>query len=232
MEKIHLALIGKNIQHSKSKEVYENLLQKEICYDLIDLEKIQDLPDLNILKKQFDGVSITTPYKDSYLSASNLQIDPISQNLNAINCIGFWENQIKATNTDYLGIKQIILDDFISLNRNLVILGNGVMARIIKHIARELALSFDQFCRNTHGDLTHLDIAKFLPQSSNLLIINCCSRDFHFQGNLPSDCYFWDLNYNLQYHQDTLPNKCDRYIDGTSLLVAQARQALLFWNIK
>jgi shikimate 5-dehydrogenase len=232
MTKLHLALIGKNIQHSKSQWVYQNLLQREITYDLLDISDVHLLPTLESLSKIYQGVSITTPYKENYLSHPLLKIESPTLQLRSINCLGFTDDDFKATNTDYLGFKDIFLQEFLPTNRRIVILGDGVMARMVKYLAHELNLELDQYCRKNNGDLTHFTIPQPTLHASKLLIINCCDRNFVFKGNCPSDSWFWDLNYDLAHHKDSLPNRCERYLDGSSLLMAQARHALLFWGIK
>jgi shikimate dehydrogenase len=232
MKKIHLALLGKNIQHSKSKMVYQNLLQREIDYDLLDISDPKLLPSLESLSKLYAGVSITTPYKEHFLSDPSLVIDSHLKKLSALNCLSFTQSQFKATNTDYLGLKEIFINEFLDKKRRIVILGDGVMARIVKSVAHELNQEIEHYSRTNHGDLSHLTISPPKNHALKLLIVNCCSRNFVYQGDFPSDSWFWDLNYDLFAHQDTLPNKCERYIDGTSLLISQARQALYFWGIK
>ena len=64
--KVKLALIGSNIAHSKSQDMYEKILKQSINYDLIDVPK-NELPTLIDLAAQYDGVSITAPYKKDYL---------------------------------------------------------------------------------------------------------------------------------------------------------------------
>ena len=41
---IKLALLGKNISHSKSPEIYKTILKSNFSYDLIDCESIEMTP--------------------------------------------------------------------------------------------------------------------------------------------------------------------------------------------
>ncbi len=65
MANYKLALIGKNISHSKSPEIYNKLLNNQVEYTLLDCDTVDAIPSLDELMKKFDGVSITSPYKES-----------------------------------------------------------------------------------------------------------------------------------------------------------------------
>ena len=61
------------------------------------------------------------------------------------------------------------------------------------------------------------------------VIINACSRDFVFKGKLNASHVFWDYNYQLIPHQNTLPSQVHSYIDGLEMLRRQALAAVKFW---
>ena len=56
MAKYKLALIGKNIAHSKSPEVYKTLLDNNVEYTLLDFISENEIPKLSELLKTFDGI--------------------------------------------------------------------------------------------------------------------------------------------------------------------------------
>ena len=65
---IKLALVGKDIQHSRSGEIYRRLLKTDIQYDLLDYENSALIPPAADLFKVYDGISITSPYKKHFLN--------------------------------------------------------------------------------------------------------------------------------------------------------------------
>ena len=55
MAKYKLALIGKNISHSKSPEIYNKLLNNQVEYHLLDYPSINEIPEMDFFSKNFDG---------------------------------------------------------------------------------------------------------------------------------------------------------------------------------
>ena len=62
----NLALIGTDIQHSLSPKIHQDLAKKygiSLRYDLIDIE-LQDFEDnFNFIKKKYDKINVTAPFK-------------------------------------------------------------------------------------------------------------------------------------------------------------------------
>lgn len=223
---IKLALLGKDISHSLSPDLYKEIYKNQtIDYQLIDIKHINFLPSLKVLMNDLDGLSITSPYKEVYLSEVIIE-DSVISALKAVNCIGKKLDKFYATNTDYTALLELVPEKV--ENRRIVILGDGVMSRLIESVCRIRGISFEIRSRK-------LDPIKFNSFSNgeivdeNSLIINCCSRAYSFKGKLGYGSHFWDLNYRHQEHQhyfDTLPT----YTDGYSLLKLQAEHAAAFWS--
>lgn len=228
MSDLRLALIGKNISHSRSKIIYESLLNHPIHYDLIDVDNIEDLPPLSQLQKKYHGVNITSPYKKCY--AGQIESSDLIKRIGAINCLFFKENIILGTNTDFQAINDFFSVTHTSLKFHCIILGDGVMAKCTKVVLDEIGYTYEQYSRKSHGDITSLDLSGIVS-SRKILVINCCSRDYLFQGKLPIYSWFWDFNYDFPFHQKTLPSQCELYVDGFALLKAQATYALKFWEL-
>lgn len=220
-----LGLIGKNISHSKSQQMYEEILNRPVDYTLLDFAKENDIPGLKSLfeKDGFTGISVTAPYKNYVFK--NVKADRFASELEAVNCIKFYKGQLLGINTDFLATINILeryLDDY----EDIVILGSGAMYRTCSLALRHLEKSYTQYSRKKDGALENFDLTKH----QNSLVINSCSREYNFNGKISDDCLFWDLNYNHQYNQSSLSDKC-QYIDGIELLKLQAIYALEFWGI-
>ena len=228
---IKLALIGKEIKHSKSQEVYEDILNHKISYTLIDCETTEAIPPLDELFRQYAGVSITSPYKKHFLN--DVTVSEEFSDLNAINCIRKKDDIFEAINTDYLAVKDIIS----SIIRqhggiNVLILGDGAMSNITTKLLRTMNINF-KVCSRKRGDrIEDLDLTDYFRDSTlRPLVINTCSRGFIFRGKVDKNILFWDYNYSQQVQRELLSSKAMHYIDGQGLLKEQARYALRFWGI-
>jgi len=223
---ISLALIGKNISHSRSPQIYEELLNQKIDYQLYDCAEERDIPNLQEIFKKHQGVSITSPYKKFFLD--KVLVMPGFEQLNAVNAIRKSGDIFEALNTDYLAIDKI-LEDFKGFK--IIVLGSGVMALITEKILEKKRFEYKVFSRKNNGPIEKINLTKvFRSENENILIINSCSRDYIFNGALPENSVFWDYNYDFKPHQDLIPTKNVRYIDGFNLLKLQAKFALEFFR--
>jgi shikimate dehydrogenase len=218
------ALLGKNIQHSRSPEIYRKLITTKHSYDLLDYDSENEIPSLDELKKKYRGINITTPYKKLFTN-DVLYLDDKIRDLKAINCIGFSIDGIYGTNTDYLALKDLWPEILKKYNLNLTyILGSGVMCNVLNQIAISMQLDTKIIARINNHKINEYDYL------SNSLVINSCSRDFTFNGTLSSTNIFWDLNYGVDTTKSNLLKMNVPYIDGQELLNLQAQYAVRFWN--
>ena len=223
---MRLALIGRDISHSRSPHLYRELIGPNTSYELLDFSSADQLPSLAELSSRFDAINITSPYKEHY-AAQTLISDPAVKMLGAINTINL-KLPYRATNTDLVAVRKLMIDfksNFPDLQ--LVLLGSGVMARLTELVASELNLPLQRIARSLGDDMQNLDLSYLKGQP---LIINACSRNFIFQGKLSSKAIFWDYNYNFVPHQKSLPSQVMTYLDGLSLLRLQAESAIAFWS--
>jgi shikimate dehydrogenase len=218
-----LALIGKKISHSQSPQVYRELLDDKLSsFDLLDYIDASTIPTAEKLFTQFDGISITSPYKQHFLSQVSLVNCP--EGITGINCMRKSNNIIEATNTDYLGIRTMLVELYReNSSYSVAVLGDGVMSQITEIILKEFKIPYKIYSRKR---TEHFDQLSF----ENSIVINSCSRDFIFKGKICSNVIFWDYNYSFLPHQTSLPITCERYVDGLELLQKQAKYAIEFWD--
>lgn len=224
------ALIGKNIKHSRSPAIYKEIIPIEFSYDLIDIMDAKQLPSIEDLSAAYCGINITSPYKEHYFNRA-LSVDvPLS--LSAINCISFFDNSVKMTNTDYIAVRWLLLNGaFSKFNvERYCILGDGVMSHLIQSVLIEMKRPFVVISRRKHGDLNLYDYSQLMPDADKFtLLINTCAREFTFTAHLQKQFIFWDMNYDMS-HQIHLAKTC-HYVDGYDLLYEQAKGAARFWNV-
>ena len=106
-----LALIGRNIAHSRSQQMYEKLLDHPVDYTLLDYENEGEIPTAKKLLNEFDGISITAPYKTHFLKQVKLTSGALQ--IGAINCLHFRpkDGQIYGTNTDLSAFEEIFVHE-------------------------------------------------------------------------------------------------------------------------
>lgn len=225
---MRLALIGKGIDHSRSPQIYRHLLSGSVDYHLLDYQSESEIPSAKELLLDYHGISVTSPYKLHFLE--EVIAEDSVKHAGAINCLfNRPDGKVGGHNTDYLALKMLIphyLDQY-GLD-HLVILGAGVMARVVKQICLEFAIPHQWLTRASHGDLSTIDLRGLGHPAS--LIVNCCDRSMRFFGSFLAQDVFFDLNYSLT-HPFWGELNAFRYIDGAEMLTLQAKLALEFWKL-
>ena len=225
MKTCHLGLIGKNIGHSRSPELYNELIKIPFRYALIDIQSKEGLPSIDHLGRHYYGVNITAPYKKFYLDS----VKCLTPEVDAINTIKFVKDKPLAINSDWIALKDL-LPEFIANHRvdHIILLGDGAMASMILKIIDDKGYRFTQLCRSLNGDLNHLNWKDIVSDHS--LVLNACSRDFVFESTQKLKGIFWDMNYSFRPHERLRLN-FDLYQDGYSLLKSQAKHSAIFWDL-
>ena len=221
---INLALVGKDIAHSKSQIMYEKIFKQAVDYTLLDYKNEKSIPKAEVILSRHDGFSITSPYKRFFVDECE-----VNENLDVINCVGKFGRDIKATNTDYLACIDI-LERFIDKNiSKIFILGSGAMAKILIKACEKLELDYFTFSRK-EGNLEsiHQEIEN---NNKDFIIVNACAREFLFTPKVDKTYTFWDLNYSHHEQESKFNQSKITYIDGLELLELQAKYAVSFWNL-
>lgn len=230
---ISLGLLGKDIAHSKSEDLYKELLSQELDYKKYDIPVPEKIPTLNEIFEEVQGLSITSPYKKHFLD--QVELDEEVRKLGGINCIRKLEDGFKGTNTDYLALLDILNEikkQFSTIH--LTILGDGTMAQVTVAVAEKIGISYEVMSRKKTPGFSklHLEVNRSLGgKEYKNIIINACSRAFIFSGTFDSGIFFLDYNYNFEPHQNLFKSPEAQYVDGIDLLKRQAKYALKFWQI-
>lgn len=228
LKKLKLALVGKGIKHSKSQQMYEELLGTSVDYTLLDYEQESQIPNLSDLLLDYQGVSITAPYKHVFIP--QCEVDEFFKDLNAINCTGRFGDTLRGTNTDFLALENLTQNYFQNFEK-IILLGDGAMARITVALFEKNNIQFEQFSRKLNPDFFEKDFVYMGEGKESFLIINSCGRKYEFNQPLSSNTVFYDYNYAHEHHTNFFKKSDGKYIDGLELLKSQARYALKFWGI-
>ena len=222
--KSKMALIGKNISHSRSKQVYEEILEKSIEYELLDYGKAADIPELKELLATYPRISITSPYKNDIFQ----RVDEFRDNefdLESVNAIKLENNKVIATNTDIKAFDKIFSQLKRTYPGQVIVLGDGNMGKMIMNYFDHYNYQYKNLSRKQKT----LD---YFAQEYNdeLLVINTCARDYVFNFQINEKALLWDMNYNQKIQKEVCEDRNIKYLDGYGLLIEQAKFALSFWN--
>ena len=223
-----LALIGKDISHSKSQSVYESLVGENVDYQLLDIQREEEIPLAEKLLDTFDGISVTSPYKGVFCNQTFIRENFLCQ-LGSINCLRKRKGRCEGTSTDFLALEEILTrmkseyDCF-----GVALLGDGNMSMMTRFILNRMGLEYKILCRRGGNLAEDMDLERIFPSEKKLVVINSCSREFVFRGRVPQNTLFWDYNYDMGEHEKELGKRC-HYESGYGLLKLQAKYSLDFW---
>lgn len=225
-----LALIGKDISHSRSPEMYRKLISPNIDYSLLDYDNANKIPSAKDLFLNYDGINITSPYKKYFLD--QIKLTKNASAIGAVNCLKKQGTDIIGENTDYLAVVDILKEIKSShATLEVVILGDGVMSTVAQLALKNLSIEYKVFSRKLTNNFDQLNFdLYFSNHPTKPLIINACARDFIFHGKLPIRGIFWDFNYNFKQQEDLISPCVEMYMDGLEMLERQAFYAVAFWS--
>jgi len=127
-------LIGEHLGHSFSKEIHNKI--GDYNYELKEIAP-EDL-DAFMKAKNFMGINVTIPYKEKVIP----YLDDISEGarkIGAVNCIVNRDGRLYGYNTDFDGMKALILRNNISLaGKKVLILGTGGTSKTAHAVAESL----------------------------------------------------------------------------------------------
>ena len=130
-------LIGEKLSHSFSKEIHSALADYE--YEIREIPK--DELSSFILKKEFNAINVTIPYKEAVMP----HLDVISDEAKAIGSVNTVVNRsgmLYGYNTDFFGMKSLIEHAGISVaGKKAAILGSGGTARTARAVLAHLGAS-------------------------------------------------------------------------------------------
>lgn len=122
-------LIGKVLSQSYSKDIHQSI--SNLTYDLIELK--EDEVENFILKKDFDFLNVTIPYKEKvikFLDETSLDVKSIK----AANLIINQDGVLKGYNTDTYGFISLLKYNHVCIkNKKVLILGSGASSKMVKY---------------------------------------------------------------------------------------------------
>lgn len=131
---MRLGLIGYPLGHSWSNEIHPFLIHEAYAKWEILPEEL----DAFLKKREFDGINVTIPYKESVIPYLD-EIDPEAEKIGAINCIVNRNGKLIGYNTDYQGLKDMLVHHDVPIQKaKVAILGSGGASKAAKAAAESL----------------------------------------------------------------------------------------------
>ncbi|MGM9858305.1 MAG: shikimate kinase [Bacilli bacterium] len=128
-------LIGKKLIHSYSKEIHEQLVDYQ--YELKELTDNEQFSEF-MKMADFRAVNVTIPYKEVVIPFLDF-LSEESQEIHAINTIINKNGKLYGYNTDYYGLKDMILHFNIPIcGKKVFILGTGGTAKTASKVVKDL----------------------------------------------------------------------------------------------
>lgn len=149
-------LIGEKLPHSFSAAIHSMLA--DYNYELKELDKSEF--DLFFKNRDFKAINVTIPYKQAVIPYL-YEIDPLAKKIGAVNTIINNEGKLYGYNTDFYGMKALIVRNGISLkNKTVAILGSGGTSKTAYAVSQDLgAKKIFKVSRNkSDGFITYTEL--------------------------------------------------------------------------
>lgn len=127
-------LIGEHLGHSFSKEIHESI--NDYTYEICEVSR-EDIDNFMINRK-FKAINVTIPYKEKVIPYLEY-IDDAASLIGAVNTIVNKDGKLYGYNTDFLGLRDLILVNGIDISsKKVVILGDGGTAKTSYAVVKSL----------------------------------------------------------------------------------------------
>lgn len=127
-------LIGERLGHSFSKEIHESIADYEYKIQEVAKDKLDDF----MKAKDFLGINVTIPYKEKVIPYLDY-IDPSAKLIGAVNTIVNRNGKLYGYNTDFLGLRDLILKSKVKIkDQKVLILGNGGTSKTAQAVFKNL----------------------------------------------------------------------------------------------
>jgi shikimate dehydrogenase len=240
-----LALIGRDLSYSKSKEMHNFIadrLNKKIKYDYFSVPQENFENTINMLLNDYDGFNVTIPYKETILKYLTLSDDANKfKSVNTVIC-----KEKVGLNTDGQGFMLMLRsEDIVVKDKNILVLGSGGAAKSCIYKLIENGGRVDVYNRtyekaltlyNLYGGFNPLKELKFKQYD---IIVNTTNVGMgNFEGVLPIDKSYIekaqvlvDLIYkpNLTEFLKCGKENSKKIINGEKMLFFQAYYADLYY---
>ncbi len=239
----HFALIGRTLEHSYSKQYFDEQHFADADYCLCPMPSLDGLRRW-VEEEQIDGFNVTNPYKQEIIPLLD-ELSPEARAIGAVNCVCVKKNTLIGHNTDAPAFRDTLstLLPPLSTFHSAFILGTGGAAHAVAYVLGQLAIPYTFVSRtpDLHPNAISYHQLSTLHSPLSTLIINATPVGTYpavdatplnlstFHSSLFT-FHFYDLIYNpsptrLLREAAALGAKTK---DGQEML---HRQAVLSWQL-
>ena len=130
-------VIGEHLKHSFSKDIHEKIADYKYDICEIEPEKLDDF----IKSGEFEGINVTIPYKEKVIPHL-YSVSDKAKRIGAVNTVVNKDGKLYGYNTDYMGMRALILRNKIDLKgKKALIMGNGGTAKTGHAVLTDLGAS-------------------------------------------------------------------------------------------
>lgn len=160
-------LIGERLGHSFSKEIHESIGNYK--YELYEVSK--ESFDEFMTKRDFLAINVTIPYKEKVIPYLDF-IDDAAKTIGAVNTIVNKNGKLYGYNTDFLGLRDLVLTNNIPVEgKKVLILGDGGTAKTSNAVFTSLgAKSINFVSLNPTEDACSYEDVKKLHLDAEIIV--------------------------------------------------------------
>lgn len=239
----HYGLIGYPLGHSFSKSYFTEKFRDEHIgadYELYPIEHKKELKPF-LSSTHWHAFNVTIPWKEEIIPFLD-ELDPLAQQIGAVNCVVRCQAGWKGYNTDVIGFEKA-LEAFTSLHKKkALVFGHGGSAKAVQYVLNKHKVPYSTLSRNPVLDTIGYDELTQELAAQHTLWINTTPVGMFplVDDHLPlpfqvlnSEYYVFDLIYNPE--KTTLlalaEMKGAHITNGKRMLIEQAEAAYtLFTN--
>ena len=130
-------VIGEHLKHSFSKDIHEKIADYKYDICEIEPEKLENF----IKSGEFEGINVTIPYKEKVIPHL-YSVSDKAKRIGAVNTVVNKDGKLYGYNTDYMGMRALILRNKIDLKgKKALIMGNGGTAKTGHAVLTDLGAS-------------------------------------------------------------------------------------------
>lgn len=141
-------LIGEHLGHSFSKAIHEKIA--DYVYEIKEIEpdKVEEF----MSAREFNGINVTIPYKEKVIPMLDY-VDESAKKIGAVNTVVNKNGKLYGYNTDYSGMKALVLRVGAEINgKKVLIIGTGGTSKTARAVVTDLGAKEIIFVSNVPVD--------------------------------------------------------------------------------